>query len=302
VSIAHGTTTRRENPMGRPRTRNGVAASRAATSLADRVSQAGVAVVNGIRALAIVFLVLPLLVAAHQAFLPTVAFELLPKNGFTLRWFGVLFSEEFLSAVGVSLLIAVVATAISLACGTLAALALARSSFRGREVVNMIFLSPMMIPPVVKGLSFVLYFAIIGVRPGLASLLLAHVVITLPYVIRVVYPCFYGLDRSLEEASRNLGATDVQTFWRITFPLIRPGVFAGAIFSLIMSIDDVGVSIFLITPDTTNMSVLLLTWANSVADNTLAAVSVTLVVVTLIVSTVVERWVGFDSLLGGIRR
>ena len=288
--------------MGRPRARNGVAASRVATSLADRVSQAGIAVVNGIRALAIVFLVLPLLVAAHQAFLPTVAFELLPKNGFTLRWFGVLFSEEFLSAVGVSFLIAVAATAISLVCGTLAALALARSSFRGREVVNMIFLSPMMIPPVVKGLSFVLYFAVIGVRPGLASLLLAHVVITLPYVIRVVYPCFYGLDRSLEEASRNLGATDVQTFWRITFPLIRPGVFAGAIFSLIMSIDDVGVSIFLITPDTTNMSVLLLTWANSVADNTLAAVSVTLVVVTLIVSTVVERWVGFDSLLGGVRR
>jgi putative spermidine/putrescine transport system permease protein len=294
--------TRRDVPTGDRNTRHGAAASRAAMSLADRVSQGGIALVNGIRAFAIVFLVLPLLVAAHQAFLPTVAFELLPKTGFTLRWFGVLLSEEFLSAIGVSLFIAIVATTISLVCGTLAALALARSSFRGREVINMIFLSPMMIPPVVKGLSFTLYFAIIGLRPGLASLLLAHVVITLPYVIRVVYPCFYGLDRSLEEASRNLGATDVQTFWRITFPLIRPGVFAGAIFSLIMSIDDVGVSIFLITPDTTNVSVLLLTWANSVADNTLAAVSVTLVAVTLIVSTVVERWVGFDSLLGGIRR
>jgi len=301
VSIVHGTATRRETPTDRQRT-GSVAASRGAMSLTDRVSQVGITIVNGIRALAIVFLVLPLLVAAHQAFLPTVAFELVPKNGFTLRWFGVLFSEEFLSAMSVSLVIAVVATAISLVCGTLAALALARSSFRGREFVNMIFLSPMMIPPVVKGLSFTLYFAIIGLRPGLGSLLLAHVVITLPYVIRVVYPCFYGLDRSLEEASRNLGATDVQTFWRITFPLIRPGVFAGAIFSLIMSIDDVGVSIFLITPDTTNMSVLLLTWANSVADNTLAAVSVTLVAVTLIVSTVVERWVGFDSLLGGTRR
>jgi putative spermidine/putrescine transport system permease protein len=166
----------------------------------------------------------------------------------------------------------------------------------------MVLLSPIMIPPVVKGLSFTFYFAIIGLRPGFASLLLAHIVITLPYVIRVVYPCFYGLDRSLEEASRNLGATGVQTFWKVTFPLIRPGVFAGAIFSLIMSIDDVGVSIFLITPDTTNVSVLLLTWANSVADNTLAAVSLALVVATLIASTVAERWVGFDSILGGMRR
>ena len=177
-------------------------------SLADHISRLGTAAVKSLRAFAILFLVLPLMVAAHQAFLPTVAFELLPKNGFTLRWFGVLFREEFLSAVGVSVLIAVVATAISLAGGTLAALALARSAFRGRELVNMIFLSPMMVPPVVKGLSFTLYFAIIGLRPGLVSLLVAHVVITLPYVVRVVYPCFYGLDRSLEEASRNLGATE----------------------------------------------------------------------------------------------
>jgi len=302
MNIVQGTATRRKAPTGSRHTGDRASASRAAMSLADQLSRLGIAVVKGVRAFAIVFLVLPLVVAAHQALLPTVAFELLPKNGFTLRWFGVLFREEFLSAVGVSLFIAAVATTISLAGGTLAALALARSSFRGHEFVNMILLSPMMIPPVVKGLSFTLYFAIIGLRPGLASLLLAHIVITLPYVIRVVYPCFYGLDRALEEASRNLGATNFQTFWRITFPLIRPGVFAGAIFSFIMSIDDVGVSIFLITPDTTNVSVLLLTWANSVADNTLAAVSVTMVAVTLIASTVVERWVGFDSILGGIRR
>lgn len=271
-------------------------------STEDRLSRVGIVVAKAIRGFAILFLLLPLVVAAHQAFLPTVAFEVLPRSGFTLRWFGILGQPEFLSAVGVSLVIAIVATAISLACGTLAALALARASFRGREFINMVLLSPMMIPPVVKGLSFTLYFAIVGLRPGLASLLLAHIVITLPYVIRVVYPCFYGLDRSLEEASRNLGATDFQTFRRITLPLIRPGVFAGAIFSFIMSIDDVGVSIFLITPDTTNLSVLLLTWSNSVADNTLAAVSVTLVAVTLIASTVAERWVGFDSIMGGIRR
>src|SRR5260370_20073559 len=116
----------------------------------------------------------------------------------------------------------------------------------------MILLSAMMIRPVVKGLWFALYFAVIGLRPGWASLLVAHIVITLPYVVRVVYPCFHGLDRSLEEASRNLGATEVQTFWRITFPLIRPGVFAGAIFSVIMSIDDVRLGICLLTPDPTN--------------------------------------------------
>jgi len=302
VSIVQRTATHRGAPADHRGTGHIVAASRRGMTLADHVSRLGTVAVRGLRGFAVLFLVLPLVVAAHQAFLPTVAFELVPKNGFTLRWFGVLFHEEFVSAVGVSVGIAVVATAISLVCGTLAALALARSVFRGREVVNMILLSPMMIPPVVKGLSFALYFAVIGLRPGWASLFVAHVVITLPYVVRVVYPCFHGLDRSLEEASRNLGATEVQTFWRITFPLIRSGVFAGAIFSFIMSIDDVGVSIFLMTPDTTNVSVLLLTWANSVADNTLAAVSVALVIVTLVVSTVAERWVGFDSILGGVRR
>jgi putative spermidine/putrescine transport system permease protein len=108
-----------------------------------------------------------------------------------------------------------------------------------------------MIPPVVKGLAFTLYFAIIGLRPGFASLLLAHIVITLPYVIRMVYPCFYGLDRTLEFT--NLGANEFQTFMRVTLPLIKSRILAGAIFSVIMSIDDVGVSIFLITPDTTNL-------------------------------------------------
>jgi putative spermidine/putrescine transport system permease protein len=302
VSIVQRTARHRGAPADHRGTGHTIAASRRGMTLADHVSRLGTVAVRGLRGFAVIFMVLPLVVAAHQAFLPTVSFELVPKNGFTLRWFGVLFHEEFVSAVSVSVGIAVVATAISLVCGTLAALALARSAFRGREVVNMILLSPMMIPPVVKGLSFALYFAVIGLRPGWVSLLVAHVVITLPYVVRVVYPCFHGLDRSLEEASRNLGATEVQTFWRITFPLIRPGVFAGAFFSFIMSIDDVGVSIYLMTPDTTNVSVLLLTWANSVADNTLAAVSVALVIVTLVVSTVAERWVGFDSILGGVRR
>jgi putative spermidine/putrescine transport system permease protein len=292
----------REGLVGRRRMDDRAAAPCMAVSFEDLLSHLAIVAVKGLKVFAVLFLLLPLVVAAHQAFLPTVASELVPENGFTLRWFGVLGHPDFLSAVWVSVVIAVAATIVSLVCGTLAALALARSSFRGRELINMIFLSPMMIPPVVKGLSFVLYFGIVGLRPGFTSLLLAHIVITLPYVIRVVYPCFYGLDRSLEEASRNLGASDFQTFWKITFPLIRPGVFAGGIFSFIMSIDDVGVSVFLITPETTNLSVLLLTWANSVADNTLAAVSLTLVVVTLIVSTVAERWVGFDSILGGMRR
>jgi putative spermidine/putrescine transport system permease protein len=302
VRTAAGTDGRPGARAGRRGAGEPAAAARLLIGVEDQLSRLAVALVGGLKVFAVLFLLVPLVVAAHQAFLPTVAFEVVPAAGFTLRWFGVLGHPDFLSAVGVSLVIAVVATAVSLVCGTLAALALARSAFRGREAINMVLLSPIMIPPVVKGLSFTFYFAIIGLRPGLASLLLAHIVITLPYVIRVVYPCFYGLDRSLEEASRNLGATGVQTFWKVTFPLIRPGVFAGAIFSLIMSIDDVGVSIFLITPDTTNVSVLLLTWANSVADNTLAAVSLALVVVTLIASTVAERWVGFDSILGGMRR
>jgi putative spermidine/putrescine transport system permease protein len=271
------------------------------TSLDDQLARVGGAAFRGLQVFAILFLLLPLVVAMHQAFLPTVAFEVVPKGGFTLRWFGVLGRTEFLNAVAVSLLIAVIATAVSLVCGTLAALALARGSFRGREAVNMIFLSPIMIPPVVKGLCFTLYFSLVGLHAGFASLLLAHIVITLPYVIRVVYPCFYGLDRSIEEASRNLGANDLQTFTRITLPLIRPGLLAGAIFSFIVSIDDVGVSIFLMTPDTTNLSVLLLTWTSSVADNTIAAVSVTLVVVTLVASTIAERLVGFDAIMGGIR-
>ena len=93
------------------------------TMLEDRLARVGSVAVRGLQVFAVLFLLLPLVVAAHQAFLPTVAFELLPSGGFTFRWFGVLARAEFLHAVGVSLLIAVVATAVSLVCGTLAALA-----------------------------------------------------------------------------------------------------------------------------------------------------------------------------------
>jgi ABC-type spermidine/putrescine transport system permease subunit II len=176
----------REGLVGRRGVDDRAAAPRMGVSFEDLMSRLAIVAVKGLKVFAVLFLLLPLVVAAHQAFLPTVASELVPENGFTLRWFGVLGHPDFLSAVWMSLVIAVAATIVSLVCGTLAALALARSSFRGRELINMIFLSPMMIPPVVKGLSFVLYFGIVGLRPGFTSLLLAHIVITLPYVIRVV--------------------------------------------------------------------------------------------------------------------
>jgi len=270
-------------------------------ALSDLLSIIGKSLAKSIKVAAFVFMLVPILIAIYQSFLPTVAFEAFPKDGFTLRWFRILFQPEFLRAVGISLMIATLATGISLVCGIFAALVLARTNFKGRELVNMLFLSPIMIPPVVKGISFIFYFVIIGLRPGLTSLFLAHVVITLPYVIRVVYPCFYGLDRSLEDASRNLGANEFQTFLRVTLPLIKPGVLSGAIFGFIMSIDDVGVSIFLITPETVNLAVLLLTWSRSIADNTLAAISTALVLVTFAVSVLAEKLVGLDSILGGLR-
>ena len=271
------------------------------TALADRLSTIGRITAKAIKWFGLFFLLLPIMITMYQAFLPSVAFEIFPSSGLTLRWFSILLDPEFLRAVGVSLLIGTGATAISIFSGIFGALALARGDFRGRETVNMLFLSPIMIPSVVKGLSFGFYFAIIGIRPGFISLFLAHIVITLPYVIRAVYPSFYGLDRSLEDASRNLGASELQTFWKITLPLIKPGVLAGTIFGFVMSLDDVGVSAFLITPDTTNLGVLLLTWSRSVADNTIAAISVTLVLVTLIISSIAERYIGFDRILGGLR-
>jgi putative spermidine/putrescine transport system permease protein len=249
--------------------------------------------------LGFVFLLLPLLVTSVMAFDERNFLGPMPPPGFSLHWFTRFFSQAyFLEGLRTSMLVAVVACSISLAAGAAAALFLDRTPFWGRGVVLATFLSPLVVPPVVIGFSLLLFLAQIGVTWGFARLVAGHVIITLPYAIRTALASLAGIDRRLEEAALNLGATEARVLWTVTLPLIRTGLISGAIFAFAVSLDDVAVSSFLTDPTTYTLPVALVSSMRATFDLTIAAASVLLIGVTVVLMFILDTAVGFDRLIG----
>ncbi len=159
-----------------------------------------------------------------------------------------------LRAVRNSLIVASVATVVSTVFGTMLALALARGRFWGRKTLDALFYLPVVIPDITQGVALAVFFNLVfdfvqrafGLRlvPGFATIIIAHVAFNISYVAIVVRARLATMDPSLEEAGRDLGATYVQTFWRITLPILMPGVLAGALLAFTLSLDDFVITFF----------------------------------------------------------
>jgi spermidine/putrescine transport system permease protein len=166
-------------------------------------------------------------------------------QGFTLsNWAHPFVISELTDALLLSLRLALLATLISTVLGTLVALALVRYDFFGRHAANYLIVIPTATPEVVLGASLLSLFLIYGLSLGFTTLLIAHVMFCISFVVIVVRSRLIGFDRSLEEAAQDLGASPVVTFWKVTVPLIWPGIIAGALLAFALSIDDFVVSNF----------------------------------------------------------
>jgi spermidine/putrescine transport system permease protein len=166
--------------------------------------------------------------------------------GFTLQHWGNAFGiPELNSALFESLKLAVLATVISTAIGTLMALALVRHQFLGRRAANFLIVIPMATPEIVMGAALLSFFLILNAPPlGFQTLLIAHVMFCISFVVVVVRSRLIGFDRNLEEAAQDLGASSLQTFRLVTLPLIMPGIIGGALLAFALSIDDFVISNF----------------------------------------------------------
>ncbi len=189
-------------------------------------------------------------------------------------------------------------TVVTALFGTAAALALARGRFPGRAMLTSLFLSPLVVPPVVIGFGLLLFLSRIGIIDGMERLLVGHIIITLPYAIRASLASVLGQDQRLTEAALILGATERQAFWNVTLPLIRTGVITGAVFTFAVSMDDVAVSLFLSDPSATPLPVALVSHMRASFDLTIAAVAVVFMAATMLLIFILERAVGFDRVLG----
>lgn len=221
-----------------------------------------------------------------------------PPQGYTTRWYvtaweNAAFTGGFLTSIQVALFSMVA----GLALGVPAAFALVRGSFPGRGALNALLLSPLVVPGVVAGTAIYVYFVQIEIWTGvrivttLPGLVAAHVMLTIPWTVRLVAASLSTVDRSMEEAAQNLGATPLTAFRRVTLPAIRPGLVAAAIFSFIASFTDLEMTLFLIGPNRTTLQIALLQYLEWKFDPSVAAVSVVQVVIIGAGLVVTDRYV-----------
>ena len=236
------------------------------------------------------FMTVPTAVVIAVSFNPTAILSF-PPAGVSLRWYAnVLTYPQFQRAAVNSLVVTGVAVAVALPIGTLAALALARGRLRGRSLWAAVLLSPLVVPGVAAGLGFLILAAALGLLRSRSVLIAAHVALVLPFVVRSVWVSVRNLDPALERAAASLGATPWRAFRRVTLPLLRPGLFAGLLFAIVVSLNEFVVSLFISNRVTEILPVAMFTYVVNYTDPTIAALSSLFIAATFLVVWLADRY------------
>jgi putative spermidine/putrescine transport system permease protein len=253
-------------------------------------------------ALFIAFALAPILIVCAVAFTPE-GYLSLPTNGPSLRWFRAIGDyPEFVRAFRDSLWLAALSSTIAVLLSVPAALAIARYRFTGREAVLAFFMSPLMIPHVVLGIAFLRFFTTIGLGGTFIGLVLSHIVIVMPFALRLVLAASTGLDRAIEHAAVSLGASPFTMFRRVTLPLILPGVVSGWVLAFITSFDEVTMTVFIASPSTITLPVRMFLYIQDNIDPLVTSVSAALIFLTAILMVALDRLYGLDRLFIGAGR
>lgn len=251
-----------------------------------------------ITACTLVFIAAPLLVTMALSVSDTM-FVAFPPKGFTLRWYGAVLSDpDFQGALAFSLWLAASATGGALLLGMPAAFALIRFQVPGSAMLRSLLLSPLIFPVLVTGLALLQLFSLLGWRTVWMNLLIAHILVTSPYVVRTVSASLILADMTLEEAARTLGASRWRCFLRITLPQIAPGVAAGALFAFMVSFDNYPVSMWIADAQNDPMPMLIYRKATGVFNPSVATISTLMIGLAVVVVLIMERLVGLKRAMG----
>jgi len=250
-------------------------------------------------ALFIGFIVAPLLIVCVVAFTP-LGYISLPTDGLSLRWFAaILDNPRFVNAFWLSLALGLVSSVIATALALPAALAVARFRFPGRDAISAFLLSPLMIPHIVLGVAFLRFFSAANINGTFSGLVMAHVIVILPFALRLVLASATGMDPAVERAAVSLGASRFTVFRRITLPLILPGIVSGWLLAFITSFDELTMSVFIASPSTTTLPVRMFLHIQDTIDPLVASVSALMIAGTLLLMGVLDRIVGLERLFVG---
>ena len=213
-------------------------------------------------------------------------------TGFTFSWYTRLLQDErLIGAAWNTLKVALASTVLSTIIGTLTALAMERYRFRGRTATDALLYLPIVIPEIVMALALLAFFAFtfgiiesltgLQLKMSLTTVIISHIAFSISFVVVVVRASLKGFDRRLEEAARDLGADEWQTFWRITFPLILPGIIGGALLAFTISLDDFIISFFTTGPGTSLLPIEVYAQVKRAVTPKINAISTVMLVISM---------------------
>lgn len=244
------------------------------------------------------FLLLPILLVIPVSFNGDANLSF-PPNGVSLRWYSTLFaSADFGRAFVISIQSTVIATATSLVIGCLAAYAMARHRFVGRRLLAGLVMGPLVFPQIVLGLAMVMFLNTIGLVRSIPGLVLANVIITLPYVVRTLLPAFQILDSAIDEVAMVLGANRLTVLWRIVLPNVRTGLMAAGVLAGLVAFDEFTIALFITGGETVTLPVQIFLSTYYGVQPTVAALGTLLVAFSAAVVLLLERTLGMERVLG----
>ncbi|HLZ05104.1 MAG TPA: ABC transporter permease [Bradyrhizobium sp.] len=227
-----------------------------------------------------------------------------PPPGLTWHWYANAWDKpEFLRGLITSLQVASLAAAVGVPIGTAAALAIVRGEFPGKQAISALLLAPLAVPGVVAGSGLYMFYVLAenaldrDITATTAGLVAAHVLLTIPWTVRLVVASLQSLDRAAEDAAANLGAGPFTVFRRITLPMMRPGIVAAAMFSFIQSFENLDLSLLLVGPGRTTLPVAMLNYLEFRIDPTLAAVATVQILIVGVLMVVTDRFVKLSQVV-----
>ncbi len=227
-----------------------------------------------------------------------------PPSGYTFSWYAKAITDSaFVNGFLTSFQVAAIASVCGVILGVAAALGIIRYRFRGSDSVNTLLLSPLLIPGIVAGVA--IYLAYLRVENVLdmdvvgtyGGLVLAHICLTIPWTVRLVSASMHGLDPSIIEAARNLGAPPGVAFRRITLPMLRPAIVAASLFSFVVSFENLELSLSLVGPGRTTLPIAIMQYLEFNLDPTIAAVSAIQILLLGVVMLVTDRFVKLSQVV-----
>jgi len=231
----------------------------------------------------LLFLVAPVVIVIPMSF-SAAKYLSFPPPGFSLQWYQNFFARaDWTSAMIQSIRVAFTVMVLATVLGIMASLALVRGNFPGKDLINAVIVSPLIVPTIIIAIAVYGVYARLQLVQTFIGLVVAHTVLALPYVIVNVTATLRGFDIRLEQAAQNLGASPLQTFRYVTLPLIAPGIFAGAVFAFIASFDELIVALFIAGAQGRTLPMRMFEGLRLEIDPTIAAVSSLLITFSVLV-------------------